>query len=147
LGIEKGLLATDGKLARRWALWAVAALLAFGIASAVTVAAFAPHSSPRVWEVLADSSFVLSCAASSFAFLALFVRFAKRRIKIWDSLTTNAYGIYLVHYAFVSWLQYALLKATLPAIAKGPLVLLGAILLSWGTTAAIRRIPAVARVI
>jgi hypothetical protein len=42
------------------------------------------------------------------------------------------------------WLQYALLKATLPAISKGPLVLLGAVLLSWGVTAVIRRIPAVA---
>jgi len=85
--------------------------------------------------------------ASSFAFLALFVRFARRRIRIWDSLTPNAYGIYLVHYAFVSWLQYALLKTTLPAIAEGSLAFLGAVALSWGVVAAIRRIPAVARVI
>jgi peptidoglycan/LPS O-acetylase OafA/YrhL len=147
LGIEKGLLASDGKLALRWLLWTVAALVAFWVATAITIAAFAPHSSPRLWQVLADSSFVLSCAASCFAFLALFMRFAKRRIKIWDRLTTNAYGIYLVHYAFVSWLQYALLKAALPAMAKGSMVLFGAVLLSWGTTATIRRIPAVARVI
>jgi hypothetical protein len=146
-GAEKSLLAPDGKLARRWVLWTVAALVAFRIATAVTIAAFAPHSSPRLWEVLADSCFVLSCAASCFAFLALFVRFARGRVKLWDSLTTNAYGIYLFHYGFVIWLQYALLKATLPAISKGPLVLLGAVLLSWGMTAAIRRIPAVARVI
>ena len=147
LGTYKGLLAPDGKLARYWVLWTVAALVLFGVATAVTIAAFAPHSSPRLWEVLADSSFVLSCAASCFAFLASFVRFAKRRVKIWDSLTTNAYGIYLLHYGFVSWLQYALLKASLPATAKGPLVLVGAVLLSWGMTSAIRRIPAVARVI
>jgi len=38
--------------------------------------------------------------------------------KIWDSLTANAYGIYLVHYAFVSWLQYALLKTTLPQLQR-----------------------------
>jgi len=147
LGAEKGLLAPDGKLARRWVLWTVAALVAFGIAASVTFAAFAPHSSPRLWEVLADSSFVLSCGTSCFAFLALFVRFARRRARIWDSLTANAYGIYLVHYGFVIWLQYALLKASLPAIAKGSLVLLGAVLLSWGTTAVLRRIPAVARII
>lgn len=90
---------------------------------------------------------MLSCAASSFAFLALFVRFARRRIRIWGRLTANAYGIYLVHYAFVSWLQYALLKTTLPAIAEGWLTFLGAVALSWGVVAAIRRIPAVARVI
>ena len=147
VGAEKSLLAPDGKLARRWALWTMSALVTFGIATAVTIAAFASHSWPRVWEVLADSSFVLSCATSCFAFLALFVRFARRRVKIWDSLTTNAYGIYLLHYGFVVWLQYALLKATLPAISKGPLVLLGAVLLSWGMTTAIRRIPAIAHVI
>jgi len=146
-GTDEGLLAPDGKLARRWIPWAVAALVAFAIANAATIAAFAPHNSPRAWEVLVDSSFVLSCAASSVAFLALFVRFAKRRSRIWDSLTANAYGIYLVHYAFVSWLQYALLKTTLPAVAKGSLVLLGALALSWSLTAALRRIPVVARVI
>ena len=146
-GIGRGLLASDGKLARRWILWAVAALVAFVAESAVGIASFSPHASPRSWEVAADCGFVLSCAATSFAFLALFVRFAKRRIKIWDSLTANAYGIYLVHYTFVSWLQYALLKAALPAIAKGSLVILGALALSWGTVAALRRIPAVARVI
>jgi hypothetical protein len=53
----------------------------------------------------------------------------------------------LVHYAFVSWLQYSLLKTPLPAIAKGSLVILGALALSWATVAALRRIPAVARVI
>jgi hypothetical protein len=55
--------------------------------------------------------------------------------------------MYLTHYAFVSWLQYALLKPQLPAIAKGSLVFAGAVLLSWGTTAALRRIPAVSRAI
>jgi surface polysaccharide O-acyltransferase-like enzyme len=147
VGIGKGLLAGDGKLARRWVLWAVAALVAFGAASAVGIASLSPHASPRSWEVAADCGFVLSCAASGFAFLALFVRFAKNRSKMWDSLTANAYGIYLVHYAFVSWLQYSLLKAALPGIAKGSLVILGALALSWATVAALRRIPAVGRVL
>jgi peptidoglycan/LPS O-acetylase OafA/YrhL len=146
-GIGKGLLAGDGKLARRWILWAVAALFAFALETVVVISSLSPHASPRSWEVAADCGFVLSCAAISFAFLALFVRFAKRRIKIWDSLAANAYGIYLVHYAFVSWLQYSLLKATLPGIAKGSLVIVGGLALSWAAIAALRRVPAVARVI
>ena len=94
-----------------------------------------------------DFAFVISCAASGFAFMALFVRFAKKPSKLWDSLSANAYGMYLVHYAFVSWLQYALLKAALPAVAKGGIVFLATVVLSWGVTAGVRRIPAVARVI
>jgi surface polysaccharide O-acyltransferase-like enzyme len=64
-----------------------------------------------------------------------------------DSLPDNAYGIYLIHYAFVSWLQYALLKTALPAIAKGAVVFLGTLALSWSFTAALRRIPGVARIV
>jgi hypothetical protein len=146
-GVDRGLLAPDGKLARRWALWAVGALVSFGVATGVAIAAITVHIGSRGWEVAGDATFVLSCAASSFAFLALFVRFAKTRRRVWDSLSENAYGMYLIHYVFVSWLQYSLLRAGLPAIAKGSLVFLGTALLSWGATAALRRIPAVARVI
>jgi surface polysaccharide O-acyltransferase-like enzyme len=68
-------------------------------------------------------------------------------VKLFDSLSDNAYGIYLIHYAFVSWLQYALLKASLPGVAKGFIAFAGALALSWISIAALKRIPAVARVI
>ena len=35
-----------------------------------------------------------------------------------DSLSANAYGMYIVHYLFVVWLQFALLNAALPAVGK-----------------------------
>ena len=79
--------------------------------------------------------------------LALFLRFARSRSKWFDSLSTNSYAIYLVHYAFVSWLQHALLPASLPALAKAVFVFGGALALSWLTAATIRRIPAVARLV
>jgi peptidoglycan/LPS O-acetylase OafA/YrhL len=72
---------------------------------------------------------------------------AQSRSRLFDSLAANSYAIYLLHYAFVSWLQYALLPASLPGVAKAAIVFLGALGLSWSTAAAIRRIPAVARVI
>ena len=74
-------------------------------------------------------------------------RFAKTRNRVLDSLRDNAYGMYLTHYAFVSWLQYALLKTGLPAIAKGSVVFLGTVALSRSVTAALRRIPGVARIV
>jgi hypothetical protein len=140
-GIERGLLAGDGKLARRWWLWCAAALFAFFIATGTGIATMTAHVGSRAWEVAAHSTFALSCAASSFAFLALFVRFARQRNRIFDSLSENAYGIYLVHYAFVSWMQLALLQTQLPAIAKACIVFASAVLLSWGTVALLRRVP------
>jgi len=146
-GVDRGLLARDGNLAKRWWVWLIAAPLAFGLAAVAFIVALTPHPSPRLWEIFMDATFVLSCATSSFAFLALFVRFVSKRMKIWDSLHANAYGMYLFHYVFVSWLQYALLRSALPGIAKGSLVFLGTLALSWSVSAALRRIPAVARVI
>ena len=91
--------------------------------------------------------FVLCCGAISFAMSALSRRFANTPTPALTSLSRNAYGIYLVHYGFVMWLQYALLPAALPAAAKAGIVLSVALAASWATTAALRRVPAVARVI
>ena len=99
------------------------------------------------WGPLLGILWVLSCAASCFGFMSLFARFAIRRRAVFDSLTDNAYGMYLIHYAFVSWTQYALLKAHLSGLAKGTLVFASVVALSWLATSALRRIPFVARVI
>ena len=66
---------------------------------------------------------------------------------MFDSLHNNAYGMYLIHYVFVLWLQYVLLNTTFAAIEKGAIVFVGTLALSWIIIAAIRRIPAVSRVI
>lgn len=58
------------------------------------------------------------------------MRFAKARSRVLDSLRDNAYGMYLIHYAFVSWLQYALLKVALPAFVKGSLAFSATLALS-----------------
>ncbi len=144
-GLDRGLLAPDGALAERWFRWLPAAMLTF--AGAMTVIIIALVTRTRFWEVLGDLGFVISCAATCFAFLAVFIRFARERSRVLDGLTDNAYGIYLVHYAFVSWLQYALLPVALPAFAKASIVFVSTVLLSWGSIAILRRIPAIARVI
>lgn len=77
----------------------------------------------------------------------MFTRFAQKANRIGDRLSANAYGIYLLHYFCVSWLQLLLLKAALPGTVKGLLVFAGAVLASWGLSALLRRIPAVRRVI
>jgi surface polysaccharide O-acyltransferase-like enzyme len=98
-------------------------------------------------EVLIGSLYVSSCAAISFAFLALFLRFAQRQRSMFESLSQNSYGIYVIHYGIVSWLLFALLGAPLPAMAKWAIVFTSALALCWGATAAIRRLPGVARVL
>ncbi len=146
-GTNRGLLAVDGKLARRWTLWVLASLAALALTTSVNIVGGALAYQSKLWAAAIYAGFVLSCATTCFAFLALFLRFARSRSKWFDSLSTNSYAIYLVHYAFVSWLQHALLPASLPALAKAVFVFGGALALSWLTAATIRRIPAVARLV
>lgn len=146
-GMERGMLSSDSKLARRWPLWAGAALVIFYALSMVAIIALTTQTSQHLWEIIASFGFALTCATSSFAFLAMFLRLVRTESRMGNSLRSSAYGMYLVHYAFVSWLQYALLRAQFPAQIKGSAVFLGALTLSWMTIAAIKQIPAVARVI
>ncbi|WP_158928123.1 acyltransferase [Acidisphaera sp. S103] len=94
---------------------------------------------PRiVWLVLYGVTVALFCAAATQAAVALFARF-KRRFAVWDSLSANSYGIYLLHYPFVVWGQYALLDADIGALPKAAGVFTGALGLSWCSSAVLRR--------
>ena len=70
----------------------------------------------------------------------IFALHATRRPVI-DSLSENAYGIYLVHYLFITWLEYILLAVALFAIAKAAIVFTGTLILSWATCIAMCRVP------
>jgi glucans biosynthesis protein C len=91
--------------------------------------------------------FVASCICSSFAFIAFFHKRLNKTNKPWGSLSANAYGIYLIHYVFVTWIQFALLNTPVPAILKFLLVFSGALSLSWLVTSWIRKFRLVGRVI
>jgi hypothetical protein len=148
-GIERGLLAPDGMLARHWLRWTIAMPIAFLALSSFLayLAELSKELPPIELGLIGGLLFEISCATSCFGFMAVFVRFAKRRTAIRDSLSENEYGMYLVHYAFVSWLGYAMMPAPFPATAKFVVVFAGVLLLSWGTSATLRRIPGVARAV
>jgi hypothetical protein len=148
-GIERGLLASDGILARHWMRWTIAMLVAFAVSIVFFLIAITKGAamSPILSNTVGGALFATTCGAISFAFMALFVRFARRRVWIFDSLSDNEYGMYLIHYMFVSWLQLAILGAQLPAVAKGLFVFAGVLLLSWSISASMRRIPAVSRIV
>ena len=139
-GIGRSLLKTGGPLARRWWAWLIVALVAYSV---LLVSVLGGSTPPNITSIV----FVVCCAALVFAVMAIFLRFATRRVRVFDSLAANAYGIYIVHYTFVTWLQFWLLGADIPVIAKAVVAFLGTLMLSWGLIALLRRIPAVARVI
>jgi hypothetical protein len=142
IGLERGLLAADGILARRWLVWLAGALASFVAWMGLTALAMSYTASPPIGlQIIVDGSFALACAGGCFCLMAGCLRFGTVRAPLFDSLANNAFGIYLLHYLFVVWLQYALLGVALFAVAKGTLVFAGALLLAWAATAALRVIP------
>jgi surface polysaccharide O-acyltransferase-like enzyme len=102
---------------------------------------------PMERTIVSEIAFVVCCWAIVSGMTGFFLRFAKRRVRIFDSLSENSYGIYIVHYVFITWLQYLLLGSGLAPLVKGMVVFVATLILSWGVVAAIRRIPAVAKVL
>jgi hypothetical protein len=86
------------------------------------------------------SLYAASCVLSSVAFIATFRKFANQQNRWWDSLSANAYMIYLVHFIFVIWTQYLLLGTGVPAFVKFCITFIVAVSLSWIASILLRRI-------
>ena len=142
IGIDRSVFNTQGALAKRWWGWVAVGLISFTVFIIMIV-----FVTPMERTIFSEIAFVVCCWAFVFGMTGLFLRFAKRRVRILDSLRENSYGIYIVHYVFVTWLQYLLLGSSLDPIVKGIVVFVGTLVLSWVLVAAIRHIPAVAKVI
>ena len=115
------------------------AVAAYFVAVVMVLVSLSPERPALPWDFLNGLCFVLSCAMSSMAVMAVFLRFA-RPSAILDSLRDNAYGMYLVHYAIVTWVQYALLPAPWPGLVKAAVAFGATVALSWFATAMARRV-------
>ncbi len=149
--LQTGLLAEGGEVAKRWQVWLACAAVFYG---AILFLVYVHHnwiadfnSPPREWRAAYGLAFALFSAAMTSAEVAVFVRFAKSRLSLLDALRPSAYGIFLVHYIFIIWLQYYVYDFSLPAFVKFALVFAGTLSLSWGLVVLLRKIPFVARMI
>ena len=92
-------------------------------------------------------------AAQTFNIIALFLRFDNEGSSILDPLRDSAYGIYLLHYVPVLWLQYWLFGMSfgpvdqVTAIIKAVIVFVLTLASSWAATAALRKIPGATHVL
>jgi hypothetical protein len=154
---DQGLLAADGRLARRWPVWLAAAVATY---TCIIGLVYIKHSvlpdvnhQPVWWEIAYALAFVSYGVAQTFNILALFLRFGNDGSSSLDPLRDSAYGIYLIHYVPVLWLQYALFDISLApvvqvtAIIKAIIVFVLTLTLSWAATEALRKIPGATRVL
>ena len=151
LDLRGGLFAQNGEVARRWPVWLGFALVFYG---AILLLVYAHHNwvadfnaPPLDWRAGYGVAFALFSAAMAFLEPSLFLRFAPGHWRLMDALRPSAYGIFLTHYIFIIWLQYAVYDLPWHAGVKAATVFAGTLALSWALTALLRRIPLVARMI
>ncbi len=134
----------DG-LARRWPAWVLCAAAAAAVLVGVALAWIAVRTAlpTGAWLVAYAVAFITFCAAACFAWSAVFLRFAGHPSAAWDALAANSYGIYLLHYPAVTWVQYGLLPMPAPAAVKAVTTFAVAVLASWAGAVMLRRIPGV----
>lgn len=151
VSLRTGLLAEDSAFAKRWPVWLTCALVCYGAILVLVYAKYNwladPKAPPLSYQTCYGLAFALYSAAMAFAVPAISLRFAQSRGGLLDALRPSAYGVFLVHYIFIIWLQYAVFDYSFPAFVKFAIVFIGTLSLSWGLVVLLRRIPAVARMI
>lgn len=149
--LRAGMLADTGALARRWRVWLGFALACY---AAILLLVYAHHnwladfnSPPLWWHATYGLAFAMFSAAMTFTVPAIFLRSARSSIRLLDAMRPSAYGIYLLHFIFLIWLQYIVYDLAFPAVVKFAIVFAGTLSLSWGFTVLLRKLPLVARTI
>jgi hypothetical protein len=145
-GLERGLLDVNGMAARRWHYWVLGSIAAFLLWIGPTALIMKSEAtSVGGLQVTADLSLMIFVGAACFGMIAVLLRYGTVRRRIIDQVSENGYGIYFYHYPVVLWLQYALLGIASAAIAKGLVVLIGALSLSLAASIVTNRILSTAR--
>jgi glucan biosynthesis protein C len=146
--IEKGLFSSDSPFVKYWRVWIRACVLFYFLLLVLEGLGRRWLSEKLgVWpsNIIYGCVYAGSTCFSSLAFLTLFRKVIKRANPIWDSLTRNAYCIYLIHYIFVLWCQYELLNVDLPAFFKFLITFVVSLLASWQVSILMRKIPVVGK--
>ena len=148
--VDRGLLGTEGRLADTSGTWALVALVPYCLMWLLIYVKREILANP-VWlpdwyEGSYGLCFAVFSAAMLFAIMGFFLG-SKRPWMLLDRMQGDAYGMFLVHYPIVLWLQYWLFDFDLPAIVKALTAFVGTVVLSWGLTAMLRQIPGAKRVL
>jgi peptidoglycan/LPS O-acetylase OafA/YrhL len=148
---ERGVLSADGQLPRtRW-LWVIATLIPYCLLWVMIYIKRGiignPDPLPDWYLAIYGLFFVLFSASILFAIFAFFLHSKAPGPTLLDRMQADAYGMFLVHYPIVLWLQYWMFDFDWPAIAKATIAFVLTVILSWAATAALRKIPGANRVL
>ncbi len=140
------LFSVDSKIVKKWRLWVLLSLIFYicltlnGEMHVLRTLAYENKITAFAAWMIYYTFYVMTCVTTCIAFITIF-RNRVRSENAWlNSLSRNAYLIYLIHYAFVTWTQASLLNLNIPALFKFIITFVTALALSWGLSNLLRRI-------
>lgn len=142
-GVNHELFGNKSPFARWWAVFAIAGCAAFGGIVLIQIETLrqSPASSGPVSPMLAALLFVIACSAISIAMIGGFIRHVDRSSDWTNLLSSCAFGIYLVHYSILTWVQTALIRINEPAAIKAGVAFVATFLASFTIIALLRKRP------
>jgi hypothetical protein len=148
---DRGVLGTSGALpTMRWH-WLIVTLIPYALMWGMIYVKREilgnPAMLPDWYHAIYGLFFVLFSAAILLTIIAFFLYSEKEGPTLLDRMQADAYGMFLVHYPIVLWLQYWMFDYDWPAIAKAAVAFVLTAILSWAATAALRRIPGAGHVL
>ncbi|MGY3513477.1 hypothetical protein ACVIQY_006452 [Bradyrhizobium sp. USDA 3051] len=148
---DRGILSAGGQLPKQRWLWVIATLIPYclmwGMIYIKREILGNPDPQPHWYQAIYGTFFVLFSGSILLAILAFFLHQKSPGPNLLDRMQADAYGIFLVHYPIALWIQYALFDYSLPAIVKATIGFVLTVILSWGLTAALRKIPGASHVL
>jgi len=137
---ENGIFTEKFDFLKRWKVWLTMCCFSFLVLLSIDNPALGnPLKQFAEWvkigrtsgDTIYDTFYVATCTFSCLAFLSMFKALANYTNSFWDSIASNSFFIYLVHYIFIIWAQFAILQLDIPAILKFIIVFITAVSLSW----------------
>ncbi|BAL09283.1 acyltransferase [Bradyrhizobium japonicum] len=148
---DRGILSAEGQLPKNRWMWVIATLVPYCLMWCMIYIKRAILGNPNVlpdwYQAIYGTFVVLFSAAILLAILAFFLHQKSPGPNLLDRMQADAYGMFLVHYPIALWIQYVLFDYSWPAIFKAAIGFVLTVVLSWGLTAMLRKIPGASHVL
>jgi len=144
---NKNMFSTESRIVKMWWFWLLLSLVIYFMLTIMSdqLTQFVKDNKIREFNawMIYYTIYVLSCTISCIAFITGFRKLIIAEKLWWSSLSENAYLIYLIHYIFVIWCQFLLMKFNIPALVKFLITFTLALSLSWVCSNMLRKIRVV----
>ena len=138
-------------IVKKWWLWLSLSLSVYFILTIIGDPLTELVKNKRIEEfnawMIYYAIYTASCTLSCIAFITVFRRFINTEKHWWNSLSENAYLIYIVHFIFILWSQFLLMNFNIPAFFKFLITFTISLSLSWVVSKWLRKIKIIKKYI